>query len=132
MSVSVFVGCFYHFQLDLMHVVTGCSAYLSKGFRQDVLHWRRFFRDVLNRTTFLEEVVQCLPTELGLCYDSGLVAGGVWNDTNRYGSRYLLHLACPKDVVEDLVRWSNPLGGTINPDFEILALVLQESFFPNV
>ena len=115
-----------------MHAGTGRCAYLSKGFRRDVLYWRKLCRDVLNRPTFLTEVVQCLPTELGFCDESGLVTGGVWMDHNGYSSRFLWQLACPKEIVEDLVSWSNPLRGITNPDIELLALVLQESCFPNV
>ena len=131
-SVTGDIGHFYHLQLTLTHVGNGRSAYLSKGFCQDVLHWRQLCRDVLNRPTFLAEVVQHLPTEFGLCDTSGLGSDSVCIDTNGCGSIFLWCLAWPKDIVEDLLIWSNLLGGITNPDLELLALVLQESCFPNV
>ena len=78
------------------------------------------------------EVVQHLPTELGLYDASGLGTGSVWTDHNGYGSRFLWRLAWPKDILEDLVSWFNPLVDITNPDFELLALALQESSFPDV
>ena len=115
-----------------MHVGTGHSANLSKGFCQDVLHWRQLCRDVLNRPTLLAEVVQLLPTEFGLCDASGLGSDSVCIDTNECGSIFLWCLDWPKDIVEELVSWSNLLGGITNPDLELLALVLQESCFSSI
>ena len=115
-----------------MHVGTGSHAYLSKGFCRDISHWRQLCRDVLNWPTFLAELIQILRTEFGLFDDSGLGAVGAWIHPNGYGSIFLWCLDWPKDIVEDLVIWLNLLGGTTNPYLELFALVLQESYFPNV
>ena len=125
MSVPGAIGHFYHIQLALTCVVTRRCDYLSKGIHQDVLHWRKLCRDVLNQPTFLVEVVQRLPTVFGFCNSLVLGSGGVCIDTNGEGSSFVWCLTWPTDIMEDLVRWSNPLVRITNSDLELASLVMQ-------
>ena len=72
------------------------------------------------------EVVHNLRDALGLCDTSSLGNGGVWIDPDGCGSIFVWRLTCPRDIVEDLVRWSNPWGKIKNYYLELLVLVLQE------
>ena len=70
-------------------------------------------------------MVQHLPNALGFYDTSGLRDGGVWIDTDRGGSRFVWRLAWPRDIVEDLVSWSNLRGNITNYYLELVVLVLQ-------
>ena len=78
------------------------------------------------------EVVQRLPDALRVCDALVLVSGGVWVYPKGDVFRFVFRLACPRDIVEDLVSSSNPSGGITNSDLGLLALVLQESCFLDV
>ena len=78
------------------------------------------------------EVVQHLPIVLGFYDTSSLGNGGVWIDPDGGGSIFVWRLVWPSDIVEDLVRWSNPWGKIKNYYLELVVLVLQESCFRDV
>ena len=80
--------------------------------------------------TYLAEIVQQLPTNIGFTDASGLGAGGVWIDPNEDGRNYVWRLTWPEDIQTDLVSFDNPQGRITNSDLELAALVLQEATFP--
>ena len=82
------------------------------------------------RPTYLAEIVQRLPTDIGFTDASGLGAGGVWIDPNEDGRNYVWRLPWPEDIQKDLVSFDNPQGRITNSDLELAALVLQEATFP--
>ena len=80
--------------------------------------------------TYLAEIVQLLPTDIGFVDASGLGAGGGWKDPNKDGLNYVWHLPWPEDIRMDLVSFDNPKGRITNSSLELAALVLQETTFP--
>ena len=81
------------------------------------------------RPTYIAEIVQRLPTDLGYTDASGKGLGGVWLDINHPGPHYVWRLQWPKDITDDLVSLTNPGGRITNSDLELVALVLQEATF---
>ena len=81
------------------------------------------------RPTFLAEIVQRLPTNIGFADASGLGAGGVWTDPNEDGLNYVWRLPCSEDIRADLVSFNNPQGRITNANLKLAALVLQEVTF---
>ena len=78
------------------------------------------------------EVVHHHPNVLGFYDTSSLGNGGIWVDPDGGGSIFLWHLAWPRDIVEDLVSWSNPWGKIKNYYLELVVLVFQGSCFHDV
>ena len=62
------------------------------------------------RPTYLAEIVQRLPTNIGFTDASGLVSGGVWIDPNEDGRNYVWRLPWPEDIRTDLVIFDNLQG----------------------
>ena len=126
MAVPGAMGNFYHLQLSLTYTGTGRRDYLSKGFHQYVLNWSQFCWDILNRPTFLVEVFQSLPTALGFCDALVLGTAGIWINPNVHSSRFVWHLVCPRDIMEDLVSWYNLSVRIKNYDLGLEELLLQK------
>ena len=80
--------------------------------------------------TYLAEIVQRLPTDIGFTDASGLGAGGVWIDPNEDGRNYVWRLPWLEYIQQDLVSFDNLQGRITNSDLELAALVLQEATFP--
>ena len=78
------------------------------------------------------EVVHHYPNVLGFYDTSSLGNGGIWIDPDGGGSIFVWRLECPRDIVEDLVSWSNPWGKIKNYYLELVVLVLQGSCFHDV
>ena len=105
------------------------TAYLSNDFHHEVAHWKTLLAQMRRRPTYIAEIVQRLPTDLGYTDASGKGAGGVWLDINHPGLHYVWRLQWPKDITDDLVSFKNPEGRITNSDLELAALVLQEATF---
>ena len=71
------------------------------------------------RPTYLAEIVQRLPTDIGFTDSSGLGAGGVWIDPNKDGRNYVWRLPWPEDIT-DLLSFDNLQGRITNPDLELI------------
>jgi hypothetical protein len=69
------IGHFYHIQKALTHAST-TSAYLSNDFHEDIAHWRTLVNAMALRPTYIAEIVQRIPTDLGFTDASGQGAGG--------------------------------------------------------
>ena len=82
------------------------------------------------RPTYIAEIVQRVPTDLGFTDASGQGAGGVWLNPNRDGRHYVWRLKWPADIIAALVSFNNPNGSVTNSDLELAALILQEATFP--
>ena len=76
LAIPVAIGHFYHIQMALTKA-NRRTAYLSKDFHRDVAHWRLLCSRMKQRPTYLAEIVQRLPTDLGYTDVSGSGAGGV-------------------------------------------------------
>ena len=85
------IGHFYHIQMALTKA-NRRTAYLSKGFHQDIAHWRLLCSRMKHRPTYLAEIVQRLPTDLGYTDASGTGGGGVWLDPNVDGIHHVWRL----------------------------------------
>ena len=125
------IGHFYHIQMALTKA-NRRTAYLSKGFHQDIAHWRLLCSRMKHRPTYLAEIVQRLPTDLGYTDASGTGGGGVWLDPNADGIHHVWRLQWPADIKADLVSFANPSGRITNSDLELAALVLHEATFPTI
>ena len=128
--VPIVNGHFYHLQMVLAHAGSGCRAYLTSGFHQDLAHWTQLAEDVLSRPTSLAEVVQRIPMDMGFCNAAGPGAGGVWLDPNNDGGNVVWRLQWPKNATNDLVSWSNSEGKITNLDLELVAVVFHKMCFP--
>ena len=84
------------------------------------------------RPTFIAEIVQRLPTNLGYANVSGLGGGCVWLDPNGDGTHFVWRFQWPADIQADLVSFDKPKRGIANSDLELAALVLHEGTFPDV
>ena len=131
LAVPGAIGHFYHIQMALTKA-NRRTAYLSKGFHQDVAHWRLLCSRMTQRPTYLAEIVQRLPTDLGYTDASGIGGGGVWLNPNKDGTHHVWRLQWPDDIKSDLVSVANPKGRITNSDLELAALVLHEATFPAV
>ena len=125
------IGHFYHIQMALTKA-NRRTTYLSKDFHRDIAHWRLLCSRMKQRPTYLAEIVQRLPTDLGYTDASGIGGGGVWLNPNADGIHHVWRLKWPADIQADLVSFTNPAGRITNSDLELAALVLHESTFPTV
>ena len=134
LAVPGAVGHFYNLQQSLTaaHHAHQATAYVTTGFHSDFRFWRQLCADIPIRPTYLAEIVQRLPTDIGFADASGLGAGRVWIDPNEGGLNYVWRLPWPEDIRVDLVSFENPQGRITNSDLELAALVLQEATFPFV
>ena len=131
LAIPSAIGHFYHIQRALT-TANHKTAYLSAAFHQDIAHWQGLCTRMRLRPTFLAEIVQRLPTDLGYADASGLGGGGVWLDPNDDGTHFVWRYQWPADIQADLVSVTNPNGGITNSDLELAALVLHEATFPQV
>ena len=94
------VGHFYNLQQSLTaaHHAHRSTAYVTSGFHSNLRFWRRLCAEMPTRPTYLVEIVQRLPTNIGFTDASGLGAGGVWIDPNKDGRNYAWHLPWPEDI----------------------------------
>ena len=94
------VGHFYNLQRSLTaaHHAHRATAYVTSGFHSDLRFWRQLCAEVHTRPTYLAEIVQRLPTDIGFTDASGLGAGGVWIDPNEDGRNYVWSLPWPEDI----------------------------------
>ena len=67
---------FYYIQQALTQA-SQYRVYLSNNFNSDIFHWKQLCQSMETMPTYLEEIVQCLATDLGFVDDFGLGAGGV-------------------------------------------------------
>ena len=127
LAIPCVVGHFYNLQQSLTtdHHAHWATAYVTSGFHSDLRCWRRLCAEMPTRPTYLAEIVQRLPTDIGFTDASGLGAGGVWIDPNEYGRNYVWRLPWPEDIRTDLVSFNNLQGPIKNSDLELAALVLQ-------
>ena len=134
LAVPGAVAQLYHIQGALTAALhaSRTTAYLKKGFHSDLSFWRKLCAEMDTRPTYLAEIVQRLPTDIGFTDASGLGGGGVWIDPNEDGVNYVWRLPWPADIRADLVSFENPRGRITNSDLELAALVLQEATFPFV
>ena len=134
LAVPGAVGHFYNLQqfLTAAHHAHQATSYVTTGFQSDLRFWRRLCADIPTRPTYLAEIVQRLPTDIGFADASGLGAGGVWIDPNEDGLNYVWRLPCSEDIRADLVSFNNPQGRITNANLKLAALVLQEATFPFV
>ena len=125
------IGHFYHIQMALTKA-NRRTAYLSKDFHNDIAHWRLLCSRMKHRPTYLAEIVQRLPTDIGYTDASGLGGGGVWLNPNADGVHHVWRLPWPADIKADLVSLDNPSGHITNSDLELAALVLHEATFTTI
>ena len=80
LAVPGAVGHFYNLQQSLTaaHHAHRATDYVTKGFHSDLRFWRRLCADMPTRPTYLAEILQRLPTDIGFADALGLGAGGVW------------------------------------------------------
>ena len=105
LAVPGTVGHFYNLQQSLTaaHHAHRSTAYVTTGFHSDLRFWRQLCADMPIRPTYLAEIVQRLPTDIGFADASGLGAGGFWIDPNKDGLNYVWRLPWPEDIRTDLV-----------------------------
>ena len=58
------IGHFYHIQKALTHA-SSTKAYISNDFHADIAHWQTLINAMASRPTYLAEIVQRVPTDLG-------------------------------------------------------------------
>ena len=129
MAIPGAIGHFYHIQTALTHI-SRTKSYLSNDFHADIAHWQTLVHSMATRPTYLAEIVQHIPTDLGFTDASGQGAGGVLLNPNRDGKHYVWRLRWPADIIATLVSFANPNGSITNSDLELSALVYQEATFP--
>ena len=73
------VGNFYNLQQSLTaaHHAHQATAYVTNGFHSDLHFWGRICAEMPTRPTYMAEIMQRLPTDIGFADASGLGAGGV-------------------------------------------------------
>ena len=78
LAVPGAVGHLYNLQQSLTaaHHTHRATAYVTRGFNSDPRFWRRICAEMPTRPTYLAEIVQRLPTDIGFADASGLGAGG--------------------------------------------------------
>ena len=131
LAIPSAISHFYHIQRAL--TTANCkTAYLSTAFHQDIVHWQLLCNRMKLRTTYIAEIVQRLPTDLGFADVLGLGGGDVWLDPNGNGTHFVWSFQRSADIQADLVSFDNPKGGITNSDLELAALVLHEATFPKV
>ena len=104
------MGHFYNLQqsLTVADHVHRATAYFTRGFHSDLRFWRRLCAEIPTHPTYLAEIVQRLPRDIGFSDASGLGVGGVWIDPNEDGRNYVWRLPWPEDIRIDLVSFDNP------------------------
>ena len=120
------IGHFYAMQVVLTssQPANRVTEYLSARFYLDVNFWRDLYEVMDIHTTYLEEIVNRGPSNLGYCDASGVGEGGVWVDPNIYRVNRVWWFQWPEGVTSDLVSFNNPKGAITNSDLELAALVL--------
>ena len=88
LAIPSAIGHFYHIQMALTKA-NRKTVYLSMAFHQDVVHWQLLCNCMKLCPTYLAEIFQRLPTNLGYTDASGLGGDGVWLDPNGDGT-YLI------------------------------------------
>ena len=97
LAIPSAIGHFYHIQMALT-TENRKTAYLPTAFHQDVTHWQLLCNRMKLRPTYLVEIVQRLPTNLGYTDASYLGGGGVWLDPNGDGTHFVWRFQWPADI----------------------------------
>jgi hypothetical protein len=76
LAIPSAIGHFYNIQKALTHA-SSTTAYLSNAFHEDIAHWRTLINAMALRPTYIAEIVQRVPTDLGFTDASGQGGGSL-------------------------------------------------------
>ena len=71
---------------------------------------------MIDRPTYLAELVHQPASDLGYINVLSLGAGGVWIDPNEDGKNYTWSVKWPSNITQELVSFTNPEGAITNLD----------------
>ena len=90
----------YATQVALTHARDAKRAVskLSYRFHQDTKFWRNLCVKMIDRPTYLEELVHQTTFDLGYTYTLGLGVRGVWIDPHEDGNKYTWRVQYPAGI----------------------------------
>ena len=112
--------------------VNNVTADLSTRFHWDIKFWQSLCFEMTTRPICLAKLVHRSTSGMGYTDASEQGAGGVWIDANEDSTNFVWRANWPSDIVQQLVRFTNPGGIITNSDLELAALVLHEAVFSSI